>query len=78
MKSKPIKPVHPPQVGHSYVFIREGHKWHASEVAVIAAIGEHDWFMVARCCDLCESLLAPPDALNRKLEIRSCRAGELW
>jgi hypothetical protein len=66
----------PRLVGQCYVFMRENHEWHASEVAVISIEGER--FTVARAIDVCEGLLAPRGSKKRKLKTWTCSRAELW
>lgn len=63
-------------VGHCFVFMRENHDWHSDTVAVLAQkpCGR---FTVARACDVCEQLLAPP-ARRRKVKTWTATREELW
>ena len=63
-------------VGQSYVFMRENHDWHSCEVSVLAAKGKN--LTVARCCDVCDGLLAPKGSPKRKLKTWTCTKEELW
>ena len=63
-------------VGHSYVFMRDNHDWHACEVSVLAIKGKR--FTVARCCDVAAGLLAPQGSPKRKLKTWTCTEDELW
>lgn len=64
------------QVGHSYVFIRENHRWHGCEVSVLSIKGAR--FTVARSCAVADGLLAPKGSPKRKLKTWTCTEDELW
>lgn len=64
-----------PLVGHSYVFMRDNHDWHSSEVSVLASRAKR--FAVARCCDVADRLLAPQGSPKRKLKTWICTEEEL-
>ena len=63
-------------VGQCYVFMRDGHDWDTSEVAVISITGKR--YTVARATDVCQGLLAPQGSKKRKLKTWTCSHDELW
>lgn len=71
-----LLPPLPREVGHCYVFMREGHDWHSDTVAVLSK-GGPDHYKVARSSDVCESLLQLTGR-RKKIKTWTCKHEELW
>ena len=76
MKSKKTTDIYSvDKIGKSYAFVRENHDHSGCEVSVLSVKGKK--LTVARCCDVCDGLLAPKDSPKRKLKTWTCTDDEL-